>query len=603
MTTINRKYTWKKDVHDPRDRRYRIVAPMDCPEKVDLRSHCPSVYDQGQIGSCHDDLTEILTEHGWVNFPELTPDFKLASVDPKTKAIIFEYPSRIIALPYSGIMIKGKHQSLDFMVTPDHNMLVRTWNESKRTLNEDFELLPAKNLGWYSGLLGNIENSGTIQQTVYILPEVSHKHASGRGNKEIPINTWLEFLGIYLAEGTLLKDKKNKYKIQLAASKSREKEFIKAVLNSMNQHYLELKDRFTFQNKQLYMAMESLNLFGVKAPQKFVPEFVFGLSGEQIKHFLLGHFMGDGSEQNGTKTYYSSSKQLVEDIQRLLFLSGSLSGMSERPTRTSTMRDGRVIVGKYPEYSVRQLKTNKLSIDKKVNIKEEFYNGIVYCAEVPTYHTLVTRRKGKILISGNCTANAIAADCEFNHMKQGEDSFMPARLGIYYLERQLEGTINEDSGAQLRDGIKVVAQYGVFPEDLLPYDESNFLVAPTEQMLTEGAKHQALMYEKLDGSLDQIKHRLACGYPFVFGFMVYQDFESKRMAMTGKMLMPKPGEQCLGGHAVMAVGYDDNEGKGCVLVRNSWGPKWGQRGYFWMPYEFITNPELATDMWAITRME
>lgn len=202
---------------------------------------------------------------------------------------------------------------------------------------------------------------------------------------------------------------------------------------------------------------------------------------------------------------------------------------------------------------------------------------------------------------GSCTANSLAADCEFNHNKQGEARFMPARLGIYYLERQLEGTINEDSGAQLRDGIKVIAANGIWPEEMLPYDISNLFKAPTPAMLTEGAKHQALLYEKLDGSLDQIKHRLASGYPFVFGFMVYKDFESQRMAKTGIMTMPKPGETPLGGHAVMAIGYDDK--KKCVLVRNSWGPKWGLRGNFWMPYTFISNPHYASDMWAITRME
>ena len=202
---------------------------------------------------------------------------------------------------------------------------------------------------------------------------------------------------------------------------------------------------------------------------------------------------------------------------------------------------------------------------------------------------------------GSCTANSLAADAEFNMIKQGEKTFTPCRLGIYYLERQIEGTINEDAGAQLRDGIKVIAQYGIWPEELLPYDESNLLTPPTQLMLTEGQRHQALLYEKLDGSLEQIKHRLASGYPFVFGFMVYRDFESPRMAKFAKMVMPKPGEQPLGGHAVMAVGYDDK--KGCVLVRNSWGPHWGESGYFWMPYEFISNPNLASDMWAITRME
>ena len=202
---------------------------------------------------------------------------------------------------------------------------------------------------------------------------------------------------------------------------------------------------------------------------------------------------------------------------------------------------------------------------------------------------------------GSCTANSIAADCEFNHNKQGEARFMPARLGIYYLEREMEGTVNEDCGAQIRDGIKVIAKYGIWPEEMLPYSMDNFLTKPTEQMLTEGAKHQALLYEKLDGSLDQIKHRLASGFPFVFGFMVYKDFESQRMAKFGTMTMPKEDEVPLGGHAVMAIGYDDK--KKSVLVRNSWGPRWGLRGNFWMPYDFISNPNYASDMWAVTRME
>ena len=203
---------------------------------------------------------------------------------------------------------------------------------------------------------------------------------------------------------------------------------------------------------------------------------------------------------------------------------------------------------------------------------------------------------------GSCTANSLAADCEFNMIKQGEQTFTPARLGIYYLERQVEGTINEDNGAQLRDGIKVIAQYGIWPETLLPYDQKNFLVAPTPEMLTEGVKHQAVMYENMDGTLDQIKHRLASGYPFVFGFTVYESFESPEVAKTGIMPLLNPQiEQCLGGHAVIAAGYDDK--KQCVLVRNSWGPNWGEGGYFWMPYKYITDPTTASDMWAITRME
>lgn len=202
---------------------------------------------------------------------------------------------------------------------------------------------------------------------------------------------------------------------------------------------------------------------------------------------------------------------------------------------------------------------------------------------------------------GSCTANAIAGGVEYRMTKQGEKSFTPARLGIYYLERKVEGTVSQDSGAMLRDGIKVIAKYGVWPETIQPYDTSKFKKAPTKAMMAEGIKHQALVYERLDGSLNQIKTRLSTGFPFVFGFTVYPEFESQQVAKTGIVPLPTSNEAPLGGHAVLCVGYDDT--KQMVIVRNSWGSNWGLNGYFYMPYAYITNSNLATDMWAITKME
>lgn len=202
---------------------------------------------------------------------------------------------------------------------------------------------------------------------------------------------------------------------------------------------------------------------------------------------------------------------------------------------------------------------------------------------------------------GSCTGNAIAADCEFDMMKQGQKSFTPSRLGIYYLERKLEGSINRDTGATIRDGIKVVAKYGVWPETMQPYIVDQYRRAPSRTMLLEGQKHQALVYERIDGSLNQIKTRLASGYPFVFGFSVYPQFQSQEAAKSGMVAMPTGLDAPLGGHAVLGVGYDDS--KQCIIVRNSWGANWGLKGYFYMPYAYISNPNLASDMWAITRME
>jgi C1A family cysteine protease len=96
-----------------------------------------------------------------------------------------------------------------------------------------------------------------------------------------------------------------------------------------------------------------------------------------------------------------------------------------------------------------------------------------------------------------------------------------------------------------------------------------------------------------------MKACLAAGYPFVFGFTVYESFEGPQVAQTGDVPMPAPGEQVMGGHAVVAVGYDEASSR--FVVRNSWGTGWGKQGYFTMPYAYLTqaHPALASDFWTI----
>ena len=202
----------------------------------------------------------------------------------------------------------------------------------------------------------------------------------------------------------------------------------------------------------------------------------------------------------------------------------------------------------------------------------------------------------------SCTANAIGAVMQFLQKRQKEKDFMPSRLGIYYEERKLEGSIASDSGAMIRDGIKVVNTCGVWPETMQPYDPSQFKKAPSKECLTFGKDHQAVTYQRIDHTdLTLLKGRLASGLPIVFGFSVYESFESAEVARTGILKMPTKKEKLMGGHAVAAVGY--NNTKKALLVRNSWGPDWGLKGYFWMPYKYVTDPNLADDFWAITAVE
>jgi C1A family cysteine protease len=198
---------------------------------------------------------------------------------------------------------------------------------------------------------------------------------------------------------------------------------------------------------------------------------------------------------------------------------------------------------------------------------------------------------------GSCTANAIGAAFHFEQLRQGLRGFTPCRLFIYYNERAMEGSIKSDSGASLRDGISCLHKIGVCNEVLWAYNESKFTERPPEACYTEAAKNQAREYARVNQSLENLKACINEGFPFVFGFMVYSSFSSCYVSMTGRMSMPSKSESISGGHAVQACGYDDEEE--VFIVRNSWGSSWGDNGYFYMPYEYICNPQLCSDFWAI----
>ena len=202
---------------------------------------------------------------------------------------------------------------------------------------------------------------------------------------------------------------------------------------------------------------------------------------------------------------------------------------------------------------------------------------------------------------GSCTANAIGAAHMFNQMKQGSKVMTPSRLFIYYGEREMEGTVGVDSGAQIRDGIKVVAEKGTCDETEWPYVIPKFRDRPTDECYRLALDHQAVMYSRIAQDLNQMKGCLASGFPFVFGFTVYNNFETQEVAKTGVLGMPGKGERALGGHAVMCVGYDAPANS--FVVQNSWGTDWGQAGFFTIPFSYLLDSDLAADFWTIRMVE
>jgi len=196
---------------------------------------------------------------------------------------------------------------------------------------------------------------------------------------------------------------------------------------------------------------------------------------------------------------------------------------------------------------------------------------------------------------GSCTANGIAAQFDYIYNTIHKSFITPSRLFIYYGEREIEGSIGEDSGAMIRDGIKYVADKGTCKESTWAYNINKFTEKPSQESYNEASKYKITKYQRVN-SLTQLKQALAQGMPVVFGFSVYESFESTKTSKTGIVTKPRKTERILGGHCVLAVGYDTT--KKIIIVRNSWGTGWGDNGYCYFPESYFTK-DLTDDFWAI----
>lgn len=237
-----------------------------------------------------------------------------------------------------------------------------------------------------------------------------------------------------------------------------------------------------------------------------------------------------------------------------------------------------------------KLKLNNISYLKNSNSQLDLRDTMLFFPDVYTQGEL-----------GSSTANALAFAYQFDETKQNiPDVFIPSRLFIYYNERNIENTIESDSGASLRNGIKSINKYGVTDERNWPYIIEKFTEKPSEYCYQDASKHCNIEYFSVPQSLSWLRKILRKGFPIVFGFTVYESFESSNIAENGIMEMPKLNEKVLGGHAVVAIGF--NTDKKHFIIRNSWGNKWGDNGYFYMPFEFIQNKKYCSNFWVIQKI-
>jgi len=205
---------------------------------------------------------------------------------------------------------------------------------------------------------------------------------------------------------------------------------------------------------------------------------------------------------------------------------------------------------------------------------------------------------------GSCTANALVTVMLYAQSMRGQESINNLSwLYIYWQARYLEDTISKDVGASISDGILALLTKGVCREYLWRYEAGNMAKKPTKIADIDAIKHKLDPNEinAVAPNLMVMKLLLKLDTPIIGGIVLYESFMSTEVAKYGLVPMPNTRtEQYLGGHAVVFVGYDDS--KKAFLVRNSWGTRWGQKGYFWLPYAYTTNPNLAFNFWKITKI-
>lgn len=379
---------------------------MCCRLRLDikeLRRKNGGLFGSGEKTGCYDDQTEVLTNNGWKLFKDVLPDDEICTLSSKSE-IEYHKPIQSFVYDYDGELIHFKSLKSDLMVTPNHRMLYADKHNHKHGFvnAEDYSITkhPIPNKGTWRG--------GKYSASIFELPAIKSEWKSGNyGSNQIKewdaiaidMITWVKFLGLWLSEGSV--DNINiapthGYRVTISQTKEHNLKYIEEILDSMPFKWVYDGKDFIICNKQLWTYMKQ---FG-KQKDRYVPTYVKDLGADYIAAFLDALWLGDGSvhKTSGQSVYYTTSKQLADDVQELLVKAGYQASMHQRKPRICKIGD-RAINSSMICYEVSVRFSAYTYLNDKIS-KRVPYRGKVYCLEVPN-NTMMVRRNGYTLWCGN----------------------------------------------------------------------------------------------------------------------------------------------------------------------------------------------------------
>lgn len=551
------------------------LIPRGSWQPISRRDWVPEIRDQDGVG-CHDEDTDVLTDRGWVSWGSYDKRSRLATVNPLTFNMEFQWPTAFHAYEYNGEMISVDRRGLTFCVTPNHRMMVRNWNEQQRRIVDEFCFREVSNVGWYGKMLASptgFHGDGLAKVTI--------------GNKTYSGDDFVALVALVLSDGWISGDGTNKHHISYCCFRQDRLQMVRGLTARLGLHELPKRDGVViWTDADLYHWLRTNAYVGytLTSPFKKLPQVFRNLSQRQTELFLS--FYGDQHvNKNNIRQFYTSSKQMADGLQELILRTGKRSAISfGKPAGTASRINGREVVSKYDSYAVTEWKSDEFAIEKK-KLDSSHYRGYVFCATVPN-STLITRKHGTVLISGN-SCNAFAACMAVRVSRR-----MVGKKDIKLSEGCLYGQINggRDQGSMLGDALEALQKTGTCLDTTigpLTWQKSKW---------PSGWQDEAKIYRLAEAwdcpTFEHIASAILLGFVVDYGIMVGNNFD---VGNDGWVVPPSRGG---GGHAMCGIGLAEKSGKWGIETVNSWSATWGDKGFGIVPESYFAN-QTFTDGWCL----